>query len=176
VDGNESESEPEAASPPASSVPTAGVSAFKDIPLSKETTKLAQKMVEVAQSKAKPKKKTKLKKAKPKAEPKKTKPKRGTVRKIAAAVKTAEPTKTAEPEFADDYDGITWKPKDGGCEGRTDGVNGAWAIIPTIESDRYFVAFHPHGVMSIEDRKEIGTFPTIEEAQAACEADRVATS
>jgi hypothetical protein len=100
-------------------------------------------------------------------------------RKLAAAKKIAEPIKTALPEFADDsdvpaYDGITWYSNgDGGCEGRTHGRNGTWVIIPTIESDRYFAANHPHGAMSIDDRKEIGTFSTIEEARAACEVDRV---
>jgi hypothetical protein len=99
-------------------------------------------------------------------------------RAVAAAKKIAEPTKTAPPEFADysevpTYDGITWYPSaDNGCEGRTYGADGTWVIIPTIEDDRYFAAYHPHGAMNLEGRKEIGTLPTIEEAQAACEADR----
>jgi hypothetical protein len=101
------------------------------------------------------------------------------VKKIAAAMKRAEPIKTALPEFADDsdvpaYDGITWySNKDGGCEGRTHGRNGTWVIIPTIDGGRHFAAYHPHGAMNIDDRKEIGTFSMIEEAQAACEKDRV---
>ena len=62
---------------------------------------------------------------------------RRAVKKIAAAMKSAEPIKTALPEFADDsdvpaYDGITWYSNgDGGCEGRAHGRNGTWVIIPT---------------------------------------------
>jgi hypothetical protein len=105
--------------------------------------------------------------------------KKRAVKKIAAAMKSAEPTKTALPEFADDsdvpaYDGITWYSNgDGGCEGRTHGRNGTWVIIRTIDGGRHFAAYHPHGAMNIDDRKEIGTFSMIEEAQAACEKDRV---
>jgi hypothetical protein len=98
----------------------------------------------------------------------------------AAAVKTTESTKTGPSEFADrryDDDGITWKPReDGGCEGYFTGrfgTFGAWAITPTVDGDGHYAAYHPHGVMSLEGREDIGTFPTIEEAQAACEADRV---
>jgi hypothetical protein len=130
--------------------------------------KLNKKIAAAAAKNTEAKAKAKAKKAEKDKE-------RRAAKKIAAAAKTAELQKTVEPESEVPFDGITWRPRpDGGCEGFTADTDGAWSIMPTIEGDRHFAAYHPQGVMIHIDRKEIGTFLKIEEAQAACEADRVA--